>query len=122
MQNLRKVVVVLAAAVLVGVLFLFGIFCGFKAANFFGAASGPKTLPTPALLQQVQALSELTTVKYVIEKIEVLEVPSQNRVGQMIGSENRLLLLAHGVVKAGIDLGQIHPGDLKVSGKEISLK
>jgi hypothetical protein len=70
----------------------------------------------------VQALSELTTVKYVIEKVEVLEIPSQNMVGQFIGSQNRVLLLAHGVVKAGIDLDHLQPSDLEINGKRISIK
>src|SRR5262245_605018 len=122
MRNLRKAIVIMAAAVLLGFLFLIGIFCGFRVAMLTGAAFRPKTPATPALLLQVQALSELTTVKYVIEKVEVLEIPAQNVVGQFIGSQNRVLLLAHGVVKAGIDLNQIQPADLEVSGKQITIK
>jgi Protein of unknown function (DUF4230) len=122
MQNARKAIVIMAASVLLGFLFLAGIFCGFKVAVLTGAALRPRTPATPALLLQVQALSELTTVKYVIEKVEVLEVPAQSVVGQFIGSQNRVLLLAHGVVKAGIDLDHLQPADLEVSGKRISIK
>ena len=122
MRNLRKAVVIMAASVLLGFLFLAGILCGFKVAVLTGAAFRPKTPATPALLLQVQALSELTTVKYVIEKVEVLEIPSQNMVGQFIGSQNRVLLLAHGVVKAGIDLDHLQPSDLEINGKRISIK
>jgi hypothetical protein len=33
--------------------------------------------------------------------------------------ESRVLLLAHGVVKAGIDLKNLQPADVKISGKKI---
>jgi hypothetical protein len=36
--------------------------------------------------------------------------------------ENRVLLLAHGVVKAGIDLKRLQPGDISISGKSITLR
>lgn len=73
---------------------------------------------TATLLQQVQTVSELVTVKYVIEKVVILE-----DVKWIAGlGESRVLLLAHGVVKAGIDLEKIQPGDLEVNGKTISIK
>jgi hypothetical protein len=36
--------------------------------------------------------------------------------------ENRVLLLAQGVVKAGIDLKKLQPADIAISGKKISLR
>jgi len=36
--------------------------------------------------------------------------------------ENRLLMIAHGVVKAGVNLADLKPGDIKVSGKKIIIK
>jgi hypothetical protein len=85
-------------------------------------SSPPHVYSTPALLKQVQALSELVTIKYVIEKVEVLEQPSENIVGQMMGSENRMLLLAHGIVKAGIDLNRLKPEDIRINGTNVSIK
>jgi hypothetical protein len=35
--------------------------------------------------------------------------------------ENRVMMLAHGVVKAGIDLKRIKPDDVTISGKKISI-
>src|ERR1700692_4242237 len=97
------------------ILFALGIFCGMKLSRWLGASA--RTLNTVAILQQVRTLSELVTVQYVIEKIEGLEVPSEHFIGQIIGSENRVLILAHGTAKAGIDLAKIKPEDLQVSGK-----
>jgi hypothetical protein len=36
--------------------------------------------------------------------------------------ESRVLLLAHGVVKAGIDLAGLNPGDLEIDGKIIRVR
>jgi len=36
--------------------------------------------------------------------------------------ENHVLLLAHGVVKAGIDLKRLKPEDVTITGKTISIK
>jgi len=118
MHKLGKVLILLFVAMLFG----FGLFCGMKVSRWVGFGSHARTHSTPALLVQVQALSELVTIKYVIEKVEVLEMPSENMVGQMIGSQNRVLLLAHGIVKAGVDLQNLQPDDLEIRGKQIVIK
>jgi hypothetical protein len=105
---------------LIAMLLALGIFFGFKVARWTGSSA--QTYNTPALITQIQTLSELVTVKYVIEKIEVLEVPSENIVGQMIGSQNRMLLLAHGVVKAGINFERLKAEDVKIEGKNVFIK
>jgi hypothetical protein len=66
----------------------------------------PTILSTATLVQQIQSLAELVTVKYVLEKVVVLEDTRWY-------GDNRVLLIAHGVVKAGIDLGKIGPADLE---------
>ena len=118
MHKLGKALIILLVMVLFGV----GLFCGMKVSHWAGLGSRTRSYSTPALLVQVQALSELVTIKYVIEKVEVFEQPSENMVGQMIGSQNRVLLLAHGIVKAGIDLQNLRPEDLEIQGKQISIK
>jgi hypothetical protein len=96
-------------------LFSLGLFLGITLPRLTGFAFGPRAYNTTALLQQVQTLSQLVTVKYVIEKVEVLE-----DVKWIAGlGESRVLLVAHGTVKAGVDLGQLQPGDLRVSGKHL---
>ena len=105
--------------VLLTMLFGLGVLCGLKLSWWWSPNSPARLYNTVAILQQVKTLSELVTVQYVIEKMEGLEVPSEHLVGQLIGSENRLLLLAHGTVKAGIDLGKLKPDDLIVDKKII---
>jgi hypothetical protein len=67
------------------------------------------------VVQQVQTLSDLVTVKYVMEKVVVLEDVRWY-------GENRVLLLAHGIVKGGIDLKRLKPDDVQISDKKISIK
>jgi len=90
--------------------------------GFFGGAlyirwaSNPNATRynTSTVIQQVQTLAELVTVKYVIEKIVIAEDAKWY-------GESRVLLLAHGIVKAGIDLRDIKPGDIQIEGKKITI-
>src|SRR5256886_14230198 len=75
----------------------------------------PRIQNTATMLKQVQALSELGTVKYVLEKVVILEDIKWY-------GENRVLLVAHGVVKAGVDLQEIKPEDVRVDDKKVVMK
>src|SRR5438046_3187759 len=75
----------------------------------------PRIQNTATILKQVQTLSELVTVKYVLEKVVLLEDVKWY-------GENRVLLVAHGIVKAGVDLQEIKPEDVRVEDKKILLK
>jgi hypothetical protein len=81
------------------------------------SGSSPKIYNTATLLKQVQTLSQLVTVKYVLEKVILLEDPKWY-------GESRVLMVAHGIVKAGVDLSEIRPQDidLDISRKKILLK
>ena len=70
---------------------------------------------TSTLLKQVQTISELATVKYIFEKLVILEDVKWY-------GENRVMLVAHGVVKAGIDFQKLGTNDLQVAQKKISIK
>jgi Protein of unknown function (DUF4230) len=78
---------------------------------------------TPVIIQQVQTLNQLVTVKYVMEKVVDLQdvQPYKDMIVQGWG-DNRVLMIAHGVVKAGIDLGQITNSDVQITGKKITIK
>ena len=116
MQKARSVAKVLVVAILFGL----GVFCGVK---FSRPTPHPARMyDTPTILKQVQSLSELVTVKYVMEKTEVWNDPPQNILAQFFAGDNHILLLAHGIVKAGVDLNQLKPEDLRVSEKTISIK
>jgi hypothetical protein len=103
-------------ALLVALIFGLGMIFGILVPRFLRPA--PKPFNTATLLVQVKTLSQLVTVQYVIEKVVVLE-----DVKWIAGlGENRVLLVAHGIVKAGLDLSQIKPEDLEIRGKKLIIK
>ncbi len=98
----------------VAVVFILGAWFGFKLTHWTTAGSGLHEEDTVTVVEQIQTLSDLVTVKYVLEKVVIL-----NDVKWY--GENRVLLLAHGIVKAGIDLKRLKPEDVAITGKKISL-
>jgi hypothetical protein len=110
------------AALLLVIVFALGLAAGFLLPRWAGAGAAPKVYNSATIIQQVQTLSELVTVKYVLERVVVLEVPPESMLGQMFAGENRVLMLAHGVVKAGVDLGKLEPGDIEISEKKAFLR
>ena len=113
MQKLRPLV----AFVLIAVIFAGGLWLGFKVPQWIGWQSTRRVYGSATVLQQVRTLSELVTVQYVMEKVVILE-----DVKWYPGGDNRVLLLAHGIVKAGVDLKELQPEHISVSGKLISLR
>lgn len=91
-----------------------GVIVGFVLPRLQLVRSAPAVLNTAAVLKQVQGLSQLVTVKYVIEKVVILEDVKWY-------GESRVLLVAHGVVKAGVDLQGLRPGDLTVTGQRVEV-
>ncbi len=113
----RLAVVVLLLAVVFGLGLVFGVFLP----RWIGSGSPSRAYNTAIILKQVQTLSQLVTVKYVMEKVEVLpDPPSGFR--SLLPDDAHVVLIAHGVVKAGVDLSRIKPGDLQVSEKKVVLK
>jgi Protein of unknown function (DUF4230) len=100
--------------VAVAIVFIAGAWFGIKVTHWMPSNSGLHEENTATVVEQVQQLSDLVTVKYVLEKVVIL-----NDVKWY--GENRVLLLAHGVVKAGIDLKRIKSEDVAISGKKITL-
>jgi hypothetical protein len=96
-------------------IFAGGIWLGFTVPRWMKLGSGLHMENTATVVEQVQTLSDLVTVKYVLEKVVILEDVKWY-------GENRVLLLAHGVVKAGIDLNRVTADDVTISGKIINLR
>jgi hypothetical protein len=103
----------LLSFLLVLAIFAIGIWLGIKFTSKSG--SGMHEVDTETVVEQIQTLSDLVTVKYVVEKVVVLEDTKWY-------GENRVLLVAHGVIKAGINLQKLKPGDIAVSGKKITIR
>lgn len=70
----------------------------------------PTVIPDPVtIVHEVQELARLETMQYTVEKVIIAET-GQGPFGFLFG--DRLLLVAHGVVIAGVDLGKLDPEDL----------
>jgi len=83
-------------------------------------AAAPQFARTPILVQQIQSLSELVTVKYVLEKVVAYDDPKYFADVIPLG-DNKLILLAHGIVKAGVNLSKLTNDDVRVSDGKITL-
>ena len=101
---------------LIFLIFASGLWLGYR---LLLATRGPHMENTTTVVQQVQTLSDLVTVKYVMQKVVIETAPPDTTLGQLLQGENRLLLLAQGNVKAGIDLKQLQAGDVHISGRKI---
>ena len=105
------------AAIAIGVvaiIFAAGLFLGVFFYRFIVPQSG-HILNTATLLKKVQTLSQFVTVKYNLEKVVVLDDVKWY-------GDSHVVLVAHGVVKAAIDLDPTSgPGDIQISGKKISI-
>lgn len=75
----------------------------------------PTLAPTSTVITQIQAVHELVTVKYVVEKIVKLESEPS------VLGEDRVVLLVHAIAKAGVDLSSIRPEDIRVHDKSVTL-
>ena len=115
MTKKRVAIIAVAAALLIGL----GIFLTVAVRFVLHRSTTPRVYNTVTIIQQVQGLSQLVTVKYVLEKVVILEDPKY--VGVFPLGDNRIVLLAHGIVKAGVDLSQLKDDDLKISGTKISV-
>ena len=88
-----------------------------------GGKPSLQPLNTATLIVQVQSLSQLVTVKYVVEKVVVMEDPPKSMLSQLLpGGESRIIMVAHGIVKAGVDLGKLKQDQVTIRDKKIILK
>ncbi len=75
-----------------------------------------RTLDTPALVRQIQGLSELVSVKYTVQKVVGLEQKKTP-----VGSE-KLLLIVQAEVLAGVDLAAVSSSSIKIlPGENVKL-
>jgi hypothetical protein len=77
----------------------------------------PTIYPDPVtVVREVRSLSRLETVQYTVEKVITAET-NQGPFGFLFG--DKLLLVAHGTVVAGIDLGRLDSGDVRIDAQGV---
>src|ERR1700730_5211369 len=73
----------------------------------------------PTVVNRIQQLQRLETVVYTMDKI--VSGAKENPIFPDFLAGDRLLLLVHGEVVAGIDFSSLKPGDVRVEGKQVHL-
>lgn len=74
----------------------------------------------PTVVDRIQRLQRLETVVYTMDKI--VSGAKQTPFFPDFLAGDRLLMLVHGEVVAGIDFSNLKPGDVKVEGKHVRLR
>jgi hypothetical protein len=75
---------------------------------------------SPAVVEKIRQLSRLETVEYSLDKIVEGDRNNPYLPDFLVG--DKLLLVAHGEVIAGIDLAQLKAGDVAVSGDSVHVR
>jgi len=91
--------------------------------RLMGIARGGTTLinvSQPTVVRQIQQLQRLETVNYTMDKIIFGE--HENPYLPKFLAGDRLLLVVHGEVIGGIDLGKVKPAAVSVRGQAISVR
>ncbi|MEC4803635.1 MAG: DUF4230 domain-containing protein [Jaaginema sp. PMC 1079.18] len=83
-------------------------------------ASQPEINVRTPTLQQVRNASELTTAIFAMEAV----VPAQQdrKLGNITVGQTKLLYIAYGEVRAGVDLSQLEPQDVKTTDNRITIQ
>lgn len=98
-----------------GLVLVLGLGLGLWVQRFIGGSA--TVFNTATVVRQVQTLSQLVTVKYVMEKVVVYE-----DVKWFPGGDNRVMIIAHGIVKAGVDFQKLKPEDIQVVDKKVKIR
>jgi len=105
-----------------------GFLVGFAAAMLLALAAGwvvffrgqsRVDISQPTVVQHIQQLQRLETVVYNMEKI-VTGTQDSRFLPRVLGGD-RLLLIVHGEVTAGVDLAALDPSRLTIRGKTVDL-
>jgi Na+-transporting methylmalonyl-CoA/oxaloacetate decarboxylase gamma subunit len=91
--------------------------------RFAGYLTGRTTsidVSSPSVVEKIHQLSRLETVVYSLDKIVEGGRQSAYLPDFLVG--DKLLLVAHGEVIAGVDLGQLKPGDVTVKRDAVQVR
>jgi hypothetical protein len=120
---------------------VFGLLCGLVLAALMGfsalwlrsgaglihllrAALGSSTyvnVGQPTVVRQIQQLQRLETVLYTLENVVEGEHDYTSVLPKLLTAD-RILLIGHGEVVAGVDLGRIGSNDVVVQGRSVTLR
>jgi hypothetical protein len=73
----------------------------------------------PTVVHQIQALDRLETVSYSMDKI--ISGERENPILPAFLAGDKLLLVVHGEVIAGVDLSKLQPSNVSVNGRSVTI-
>jgi hypothetical protein len=111
-RNIIKLVVLLAVLAVL-------IFSFVKLYGFLGVPESRVNLDQSSVVLQIQSLNRLETTSFTIEKI--IEAGTNGNAFQNILYGDRILLIAHAEVIAGIDLSKLTDDDVRVDDKTLRI-
>jgi len=123
-----KLALAAALSLVTGIILGMALFAGFAqlthraGAGLWSMLTGRNTTmdtSAPAVVDRIRKLNRLEAVTYSIDKIVEGERSSPVLPNFLAG--DKLLLIAHGEVIAGIDLSQLKSGDISVHGDAVTL-
>lgn len=91
-----------------------------SAIESFFAPSTPKIDRASILLTQIKGVSELTTAVFTMEA--VVPTSADRKLGEIVVATTKLLYIAQGEVRAGIDLSSLKPQDITVENEKIKIQ
>jgi Protein of unknown function (DUF4230) len=118
--------IMIGGSMMLAALFLFGAwksgdrFLASLMGWFGGAKPEPQVDVRSVVVKQVQEASELTTAVFTMEAV----VPTQQdaSLGGLVVGTTKLLYVAYGQVRAGVDLSQIQPTDVQATGTRLTIR
>jgi hypothetical protein len=127
-QSRKAPKLALVAGLLIGVVIalIFAFVAGRAQSGFLAAlwsvVTGRDTriVSQNAIVERIQRLQRLETVVYTMDKIVSGE--RSNPILPDFLAGDRVLMIVHGQVVAGIDFAQLHDGDITVTGKQVHVR
>jgi len=89
--------------------------------NFFSGGASRIIADRSAVIKEMRSLNRLETASFTIEKVIDAGSTDSNIIGKLLFGD-KILLIAHGDVIAGVDLSQIKEGDVSIHDSTLSIK
>jgi hypothetical protein len=113
-------------SIVLGILLLWGMgksghqFWSTLKTTFVGDPPAPQVDIRSLVIQQVRDASELTTAVFTMEAV----VPTQQdaKLGNFVIGTTKLLYVAYGQVRAGVDLSLLTPQDVQIQGNRLQIQ
>lgn len=110
---------ILGGVVVILVALVFSSLNPFNPLNYFTRPETTVDVSRPAVVRQIRNLNRLETASHSVDKI--IEAGNDGNVFQDLLYGDRILLVAHGTVVAGVNLAEIAEEDVQVSGNTLRI-